>query len=100
MSRNKRICLVSTSVLTISNSFLTYFRHFLNRQVGSRNIRQKKKESESEDENTDDDEPIVDRIERDHPEAKEDVVKEETVKVLVESNYKKTSFIDHIRFLQ
>ncbi len=95
MSRNKRICLVSTSVLTISNSFLTYFRHFLNRQVGSRNIRQKKKESESEDENTDDDEPIVDRIERDHPEAKE-----ETVKVLVELNYKKTSFIDHIRFLQ
>jgi len=58
-----------------------FYKHFLNRQVGGRNIRKKKNESESEEENTDDDEPIVDRIERDHNEVKEDVVKEETVKV-------------------
>jgi len=52
-----------------------FYKHFLNRQVGSRNIRQKKKESEEE--NTDDDEPILDRIERDNPEVKEEAVKVE-----------------------
>merc|ERR1711953_1018924 len=57
-----------------------FYKHFLNRQVGNRNIRQKKKEEESEEENTDDDEPIVDRIERDNPEVKENI-EDDSIKV-------------------
>ncbi|CAG5098174.1 Oidioi.mRNA.OKI2018_I69.XSR.g15430.t2.cds [Oikopleura dioica] len=57
-----------------------FYKHFLNRQVNNRNIRQKKKEEESEEENTDDDEPVVERLERDKPEVKEEV-NDESIKV-------------------